>query len=88
MNTGFETRLNDLVLVSQDWKTNEIFKAESQKLINELCAMAMHTDPVALLQCIGRAKKVLNSQEAWLKDQLLAALDPIASITTPVQWVM
>ncbi len=89
MIATFETKLNDLVLLSADWRTNTLFIGEAQKLTEEVSTMAcMNADPVELMSCLGGLQGVLASQEKWLQTQLSVACDPNASKTTDVQWVM
>ncbi|MBP7766584.1 MAG: hypothetical protein KA113_15460 [Syntrophaceae bacterium] len=89
MNAQFERRLNDLMLLARDWRTNIIFTAEAQKMTNELSAMTfMNADSKELMECVAGLKRIITTQEKWLQDQLSAVLDPMAGHTTAVRWVL
>lgn len=93
MNT-FESRLEELEMLSKNFKTDKLFILEAQKQIDDLAAdasllLTTGCNAGDLNVHIGILKSVLAAQETWLWTQRESLLD--AQETPPsarVQWVM
>lgn len=85
---NFESKLNDLLLLSRDWRTTEIFKTEAARLVADLSARVATTEErVTLARDLGGLQAVIEIQDQWLRRQLLMINEP--GFQAPVvSWVM
>jgi hypothetical protein len=84
----FENKLNDMLLLSCDWRTDQIFKQEVKSLISILSARVATTeDRVTIARDVGGLKAVISIQDNWLRNQLETITEP--GFKAPeVSWVM
>ena len=93
MNT-FERRLEELEMLSKNWKTDGLFISEAQKLIDDLTAdasllLTTGCDAAETKERIKTLKALVTEQENWLwmqRESLLDAQEIAPS--SRVQWVM
>jgi len=93
MNT-FERRLEELEMLSKNYRTDKLFILEAQKLINELTAdasllLTTQCDAGDINAHIRVLKGMITAQETWLltqRETLLGAQEIAPS--AGVQWVM
>jgi len=65
----FEEKLNFLLSLSKNWKTDALFLAEAQSLAAELATIQDKIEPAELFERIGGLSGVLAAQERWLQNQ-------------------
>lgn len=87
----FESRCQELEAMSKNWKTDQLFIAEAQKLSDELQAdatllLTTGCDAAEMKERIRALKGLITAQETWLWTQREALLD--AQDIPRVQWVM
>ena len=87
----FESRCEQLFLMSKNWKTDSLFLSEAQKLIDELAAdaslmLTTGCDAAEIKERIRALKGLITAQETWLWTQREALLE--APESPRVQWVM
>ena len=87
----FESRCEELSVLSKNWKTDQLFIAEAQKLSDELQAdatllLTTGCDAAEIKERIRALKGLITAQETWLWTQREALLD--APEIPRVQWVM
>ena len=84
---NFENRLNNLLLLSSDWRTSALFRAEAQKLTADIMTRTGSTEPRATLaRDLGGLKAVIETQDRWLRNQLMTIQQP--TYRAPVQWMI
>ena len=85
---NFENRLNNLLLLSSDWRTSALFRAEAQKLTADIMTRTGSTeDRRTLSRDLGGLKAVISIQDNWLRNQLMILHDPM-TLMPEVSWVM
>lgn len=87
----FESRCEQLVTMSKNWKTDTLFLSEAQKLADELSAdasllLTTGCDAAEIKERIRALKGLITAQESWLWTQREALLE--APESPRVQWVM
>jgi hypothetical protein len=87
----FESRCEELSVLSKNWKTDSLFLSEAQKLIDELAAdaslmLTTGCDGAEIKERIRALKGLITEQETWLWTQREALLE--APESPRVQWVM
>ena len=87
----FESRCEELSVLSKNWKTDQLFIAEAQKLADELTAdasllLTTGCDAAEIKERIRALKGLITAQETWLWTQREALLQ--APESPCVQWVM
>lgn len=87
----FESRCEELSVLSKNWKTDQLFIAEAQKLSDELQAdatllLTTGCDAAEIKERIRALKGLITAQETWLWTQREALLE--APESPRVQWVM
>ncbi len=84
----FESRLDDLLLLSGDWRTNAIFKSEAARLVKDIMTRTATTENRATLaRDLGGLQAVIEIQDRWLKNQLMTLHDPMPR-RPEVTWIM